>query len=79
MDNLEFELLPSLINLVQATTFSKKAQEDATAHLQNFMKIGSTIIIKNVTLDIVLLQLFMFSLEEKAKQCFYEHNKDNNT
>jgi hypothetical protein len=36
MDNLEFELQPSLINLVQATTFSGKAQEDATAHLQDF-------------------------------------------
>jgi hypothetical protein len=32
-DNLEFELQPSLINLVQATTFSEKAQEDATTHL----------------------------------------------
>jgi hypothetical protein len=32
-DNLEFELQPSLINLVHATTFSGKAQEDATAHL----------------------------------------------
>jgi hypothetical protein len=31
-DNLEFELQLSLINLVQATTFSGKAQEDATAH-----------------------------------------------
>jgi hypothetical protein len=32
-DNLEFELQPSLINQVQATAFSEKAQEDATAHL----------------------------------------------
>jgi hypothetical protein len=43
-DNLEFELQPSLINLVQATTFSGKAQEDATAHLHDFLEIGSTII-----------------------------------
>jgi hypothetical protein len=33
MENLEFELRPSLINLIQATTFSGKAQEDAIAHL----------------------------------------------
>ena len=33
IDNLEFELKPSLINMVQATPFSKKAHEDASAHL----------------------------------------------
>ena len=32
-DNLEFELKPSLINMVQATPFSGKAHEDASAHL----------------------------------------------
>jgi hypothetical protein len=29
----EFELKPSLINMVQANTFSGKAYEDASAHL----------------------------------------------
>jgi hypothetical protein len=32
-NNLEFELKPSLINMVQATTFSGKAQKDANARL----------------------------------------------
>ena len=32
-NNLEFELKPSLINMVQATPFSGKAHEDASAHL----------------------------------------------
>jgi hypothetical protein len=32
-DNLEFELKPSLINMVQATLFNGKAHEDACAHL----------------------------------------------
>ena len=32
-NNLEFELNPSLINMVQATLFSGKAHEDASAHL----------------------------------------------
>jgi hypothetical protein len=32
-DNLEFEFKPSLINLVQATTFGGKEEEDATKHL----------------------------------------------
>ena len=32
-NNLEFELKPNLINMVQATPFSGKAHEDASAHL----------------------------------------------
>ena len=32
-NNHEFELKASLINMVQATPFSWKAQEDASAHL----------------------------------------------
>jgi hypothetical protein len=77
-DNLEFELKPSLINLVQATTFGGK-EEDATKHLQNFLEIGSTIIIKDVAQDIILLRLFPFSLEGRAKQWFYTNKEDINT
>ena len=75
-NNIEFELKPSLINMVQATPFSGKAQEDASAHLQNFLEISSTVIIKDVTQDIILLRLFLFSLVGRAKQWFYT-NKDN--
>ena len=32
-NNIEFELKPSLINMVQATPFSGKAHEDASARL----------------------------------------------
>ena len=75
-NNLEFELKPSLINILQATPFSGKAHKDASAHLQNFLEISSTIVIKDVTQDIILLRLFPFSLVGKAKQWFYT-NKDN--
>ena len=61
-NNLEFELKSSLINMVQATPFSRKAHEDASAHLQNFLEISSIVIIKNVAQDIILLCLFPFSL-----------------
>jgi uncharacterized protein YggU (UPF0235/DUF167 family) len=44
---LEFELKPSLIDVVQATPFSGKAHEDACAHLQNFLETSSTVVIKN--------------------------------
>ena len=75
-DNLEFELKPSLINKVQATPFSRKAHEDASAHLQNFLEISSMVVIKDAAQDIVLLRLFPFSLVGRAKQWFYT-NKDN--
>ena len=66
-NNLEFELKPSLINMVQATPFSGKTHEDASAHLHNFMEICSTVIIKDVAQDIILLRLFPFSLVGQAK------------
>ena len=74
-DNLEFELKPSLINMVQATPFSKKVHEDASAHLQNFLEISSIITIKDVAQDIILLCLLPFSLVGR-EQWFYT-NKDN--
>ena len=77
--NLEFELKPSLINMVQATPFSGKAHEDASAHLQNFLEISNTVVIKDVAQDIILLRLFLFSLVGKAKQWFYNNKGNINT
>jgi hypothetical protein len=68
INNLEFELKPSLINMVQATLLSGKAHKDASAHLQNFLEISSTVVIENVAQDIILLHLFSFSLLGRAKQ-----------
>jgi hypothetical protein len=67
IENLEFELKPSLINMVQATQFSGKVHEDASVHLQNFLEIGRTIAIEEVNQDIILLCLFPFSLVGRAK------------
>ena len=61
--------------MVQATPFSKKAHEDARAPLQNSLEISSTVVIKDVAQDIVLLRLFPFSVVGRAKQWFYT-NKD---
>ena len=44
-----FELKLALINMVQASQFSGKAHEDASAHLQHFLEICSTFTIKGVT------------------------------
>jgi len=64
----ELELKSSLINLVQATQFSGKTHEDASAHLQNFLEIGSIIHINGVEKDVILLRLFPFSLEGKGRK-----------
>jgi hypothetical protein len=63
----EFELKPSLINMVQANTFSGKANEDASAYLQNFLEIYSIVVIKDIAQDVILLRLFPFSLKGRAK------------
>jgi hypothetical protein len=62
--------------MMQATPFSGKAHEDASAHLQNFLEISSIVVSKNIAQDIILLCLFPFSLEGRVKQWFYT-NKDN--
>jgi hypothetical protein len=70
IENPEFELKPSLMNMVQATQFSGKVHEDASAHLQNFLEIGSTITMEGINQDIILLCSFPFSLVGRAKQWF---------
>jgi hypothetical protein len=63
-----FELKPALINMVQASQFSRKAHEDTSAHLHHFLEICSTFTIKGVTKDAILLRLFPFSLLGNAKE-----------
>ena len=57
--------------MVQATQFSGKAHEDASAHLKNFLEIGSTIHINGVDKDVILL-------EGKARKWFYTHQDNIN-
>jgi hypothetical protein len=67
----DYEIKPSLIKMVQLIIFSGKKDEDAIAHLQNFLEISNTIDIPGIPQDILLLRLFPFSLEGRAKQWFY--------
>jgi len=53
--------------------------EDANVHLQNFLELCETIIIKDVTPESVKLRLFPFSLSRKAKQWFYQSKEAVNT
>jgi len=67
-----FELKSSLINMVQASPFYGKPNEDANAHLQNFLELCDTVVIRGVTTDAINLRLFPFSLMGKVKQWLYQ-------
>ena len=54
------------ITMVQASPFCGKANEDASAHLQQFLELCST-----VSQDAIRLRLFPFSLLGRVKQWFY--------
>src|SRR6185503_16633771 len=66
--DMNFELKSSLMNMVQASPFCDKPNEDANAHLQNFLELCDTVVIRDVAADVVKLSLFPFSLLGKAKQ-----------
>jgi len=65
--DVNFELKSSLINMVQASPFCGKPNEDANAHLQNFLELCDTVVIRGVAADVVKPRLFPFSLLEMAK------------
>ena len=65
--DVNFELKSSLRNMVQASPFCGKPNEDANAHLQNFLELYKTVTIRGVMTDIISLRLFPFSLLGKGK------------
>jgi hypothetical protein len=65
--NGNFELCTSLIMMVQANQFHGLPSEDANAHLQHFLELCDTIVIKDIAPKIIRLRLFPFSLSGKAK------------
>ena len=52
--DVNFELKSSLINMVQARPFCGKPNEDANAHLQNFLELCDTVVIRGVAADVVI-------------------------
>ena len=73
--DLNFELKSSLINMVQASPFCGKPNEDTNALFQNFLELCKTVTIRGVTADAIRLCLFPFSLLGKAKQWFYQNKE----
>jgi len=74
-----FRIKPSLISMVQANKFEGKWHEDANAHLQQFLEVCGTIVIKGITTYAIRVCLFAFTLLGIAKQWFYAQPKNVNT
>ena len=62
-----FELRTGLIMMVQANQFCGLPTEDANTHLQHFLELCNSIVIKDVAQASIRLRLFPFSLAGKAK------------
>ena len=73
--NDNFEIYTGLISMVQVIQFCGLPSEDANAHLQHFLELCDTIVIKDVGQDSIRLRLFLFSLTGKAKQWFYKNKE----
>ena len=74
-----FKIKTGLITIVQASPFCGKANEDASAHLQQFLELCCTFVIKGVSQDAIGLRLFLFSILGRAKQWFYANRSSVNT
>ena len=73
------ELRTRLITMVEANPFCGLPSEDANAHLQQFLELCDTIVIKDVTPEAIRFCLFPFSLMGKAKYWFYKDKEAVNT
>lgn len=62
-----FELKPSLINMVQRNQFSGADQEDPSQHLDQFIDVCELVKINGVPSEAIMLKLFPFSLIGKAR------------
>ena len=64
MGDKNFELCTGLITMVQANSFCGLPREDADSYLQHFLELCNTIVIKDVTLDVIRLSFSLLPLGE---------------
>ncbi|KAK5785247.1 hypothetical protein PVK06_039814 [Gossypium arboreum] len=69
IDANNFELKPNTIQMIQQfVQFDGLQDEDANNHLANFLEFCDSFKINGVSDNVICLQLFPFSLRNKAKQ-----------
>ena len=66
-----FELKPALIQMVQSSQFGGYSNESPDDHLAGFLQYTNTVKQNGVTDDAIRLQLFPFSLRDKARAWFH--------
>jgi hypothetical protein len=62
-----YELQTGLVTMMQANQFYSLPSEDASMHLQHFLELCNTIVIKDATPASIRLHLYPFFLARKAK------------
>ena len=64
-----FELKPTLINMVQKNQYGGLAHEDLNVDLTIFLEIVDTVKMNGITEDVIRMGLFPISLRDRAKGC----------
>ncbi|XP_031394316.1 uncharacterized protein LOC116205794 [Punica granatum] len=65
-----FELKSALIQMVQSKQFGGYPNESPDEHIAGFLQYCNTVKMNNVTDDVIRLQLFPFSVRDKARAWF---------
>jgi len=63
-----FEIKPTLLNLVQQNQFSGSPAEDPNLHISTFLRLSGTL---KANQEAVWLHLFPFSLRDRASSWFH--------
>ncbi|CAM8979398.1 unnamed protein product [Rhodiola kirilowii] len=79
VDNRDFDLKTSTIQMIQANQFSGRDHEDLNSHLTTFLKVCDTFKINGVSEDAKLLRLFPFSLTGRARDWLRSQTPDSLT
>ncbi|CAM8972960.1 unnamed protein product [Rhodiola kirilowii] len=79
VDNRDFDLKTSTIQMIQANQFSGRDHEDPNSHLTTFLEVCDTFKINGVSDDAKLLRLFPFSLLGRARDWLRSQTPDSLT
>ncbi|CAM8925909.1 unnamed protein product [Rhodiola kirilowii] len=79
VDNRDFDLKTSTIQMVQSNQFSGRDNEDPNSHLTTFLEVCATFKINGFSEDAKHLRLFPFSLTGRAKDWLRSQTPDSFT
>ncbi|CAM8960349.1 unnamed protein product [Rhodiola kirilowii] len=79
VDNRDFDLKTSTIQMVQSNQFSGRDNEDPNSHLTSFLEVCATFKINGTSEDAKLLRLFPFSLTGRARDWLRSQTPDSFT